>query len=280
MGFRCSVIVDRRTNTLILKELPSYMNTVITIIENLDIPEPQVMIEARIIETTKRFSRTLGIDWSFQGVSSAATGNTTGLEFPNNGTIDGGVNLLTGAENGFINLSLGNILNTFNLDATLNAAETEGLINILSAPRVATLNNERASIQSGLQIPIQTVANNTVSVQFVNATLRLDVTPQVTAEGTVLMDINIQKREPQFAFLVPEATTPPISTREAQTRVIVRDGGTTVIGGIYEVSSDGGVDSVPGLANVPIIKHLFRNRRQSDENDELLIFITPRVIKL
>ncbi len=280
MSNRGSVIVDRRTNTLILKELPSYMNTVIAIIENLDIPEPQVMIEARIIETTKRFARTLGIEWSFQGVSSAATGNTTGLQFPNNGTVDGGVNLLTGADNGFINLALGNILNTFNLDATLHAAESEGLINVLSAPRVATLNNERASIQSGLQIPIQTVANNTVSVQFVNATLRLDVTPQVTAEGTILMDINIQKREPQLAFAVVGARNAPIATKEARTRVIVRDGGTTVIGGIYEVSTDQGEDRVPGLANVPVIKHLFKNKRRQDENEELLIFITPRVTKL
>lgn len=280
MSSRGSVIVDRRTNTLIIKELPAFMNTVIAIIENLDIPEPQVMIEARIIETTKRFSRSLGIAWGFAGVASAATGNETGLEFPAQGSVDGGVQLLSGGNNGFINLSMGNILNTFNLDATLNAAEAEGLINILSAPRVATLNNERASIQSGLQIPIQTVANNTVSVQFVNATLRLDVTPQVTAEGTVLMEINIQKREPQLAFAVVGATNAPISTKEARTRVIVRDGGTTVIGGIYEVSTDQGEDRVPGLANVPVIKHLFRNKRRSDENEELLIFITPRVTKL
>jgi type IV pilus assembly protein PilQ len=280
MSQRGSVIVDTRTNTLIIKELPAFMNTVIAIIENLDIPEPQVMIEARIIETTKRFSRSLGIQWGFQGVADAAHGNATGLEFPNNGTVDGGVNLLTGGQNGFINLSLGNLLSTFNLDASLNAAEAEGLINILSAPRVATLNNEQASIQSGLQIPIQTVANNTVSVQFVNATLRLDVTPQVTAEGTVLMDINIQKREPQLAFAVVGASNAPISTKEARTRVIVRDGGTTVIGGIYEVSTDQGEDRVPGLASVPVIKHLFKNKRRQDENEELLIFITPRVTKL
>jgi type IV pilus assembly protein PilQ len=280
MSQRGSVIVDQRTNTLIMKELPAFMNTVIAIIENLDIPEPQVMIEARIIETTKRFSRSIGVRWGFQGIADAAHGNPTGLEFPNNGTVDGGVNLLTGGQNGFISLSLGNLLNTFNLDATLNAAEAEGLINILSAPRVATLNNEQASIQSGLQIPIQTVANNTVSVQFVNATLRLDVTPQVTAEGTVLMDINIQKREPQLAFAVVGASNAPISTKEARTRVIVRDGGTTVIGGIYEVSTDQGEDRVPGLASIPIIKHLFKNKRRSDENEELLIFITPRVTKL
>ena len=277
---RGSVVVDSRTNTLIIKELPDYIDTVLAVIETLDVPEPQVMIEARIIETTKRFNRTLGIQWGFNGVSSPVYGNTTGLQFPNQGSVDGSVNLLTGGSNGLLDISLGNVLGTFSIDATLQAAEDEGLINILSAPKVATLNNEQASIQSGLQIPIQTVANNTVSVQFVNATLRLDVTPHVTAEGTVLMDINIQKREPLLAFTVVGATNAPIATKDARTRVIVRDGGTTVIGGIYKVTSDQGEDRVPGLANIPVLGHLFKNKRRSDENEELLIFITPRVIKL
>jgi type IV pilus assembly protein PilQ len=276
---RGTVIVDGRTNTLIIKELPNFIDTVIAVIETLDIPEPQVMIEARIIETTKRFSRTLGINWGFDAISSAATGNTTNLVFPNNGTIGGDVNLAQ-AGNGTLGISLGNVLNTFQLDVALQAAETDGLINILSAPRITTLNNESASIQSGLQIPIQTVANNTVSVQFVNATLSLNVTPHVTAEGTVLMDINIQKREPLLAFAVAGSANAPISTKDARTRVIVRDGGTTVIGGIYEVTSDEGQDKVPGLSKVPLLKHLFKNNRQSEENEELLIFITPRVVNL
>ena len=277
---RGSVLVDNRTNTLIIKELPDNINTVLAVIESLDIPEPQVIIEARIIETTKRFSRTLGIQWGFQGIASPELGNTTGLQFPNNVDAQGQVNLITGGNFGLLDISLGNVLNSFTLDATLQAAENEGLINILSSPKIATLNNSQATIQSGLQIPIQTVANNTVSVQFVNATLRLEVTPHVTAEGTVLMDIDIQKKEPQIAFAVPGATNAPIATRDASTRVIVRDGGTAVIGGIYEVSSDQGEDRVPGLANVPLIGHLFKNKRRTDENEELLIFITPRIVRL
>jgi type IV pilus assembly protein PilQ len=217
MSQRGAVIVDQRTNTLIIKELPAYMKTVIAIIETLDTPEPQVQIESRIIETTKNFSRTLGIEWGFLGVADAEHGNTTGLMFPNDGTVEGSVNLLTGGANGLLDITMGNVLDTFTLDLTLQAAEGEGLVNILSAPRVTTLNNQQASIQSGLQIPIQTVANNTVSVQFVNATLRLDVTPHVTAEGTVLLDINIQKREPLLAFAVVGATNAPISTKDART---------------------------------------------------------------
>lgn len=276
---RGSVIVDPRTNTLIIRELPNYLDTVISVIENIDIAEPLVMIEARIVETRKNFTRTLGIEWSFTGVSAPQFGNTTGLQFPNQGTANGGVNLLTGGDNAFIDLSLGNVLNTFNLDLALQAAENEGLVNIISSPKVQALNNQQASIQSGFQIPIQTVANNTVSVQFVNATLKLDVRPQVTAEGTVLMDINIQKRNPEFGLAVAGSPNAPISTKEAQTRVLVRDGGTTVIGGIYEVSTNQGEDRVPGLANIPIIGHLFKNRRREDQNNELLIFITPRVIR-
>jgi type IV pilus assembly protein PilQ len=106
------------------------------------------------------------------------------------------------------------------------------------------------------------------------------VTPHVTAEGTVLMDIDIQKREPLLAFAVQGASNAPISTKDARTRVIVRDGGTTVIGGIYEVTSDEGQDKVPGLSKVPLLKHLFKNNRQSEDNEELLIFITPRVVNL
>ena len=277
---RGSVIVDDRTNSLIIKELPAFMDTVVSVIDRLDSPEPQVMIEARIIETTKRFSREFGIQWGFDGISSPVTGNTTGLVFPNQGTVTGGVNTPGGGDAGTLSFRLGNVLNTFTLDVALQAAESEGLINILSAPKVATLNNQQASIQSGLQIPIQTIANNTVTVQYVSATLQLQVTPQVTAEGTVLMQVNISKREPQLAFLVPGATNAPIATKEAQTRLLVRDGGTAVIGGIYRVSSDQGEDRVPGLANIPIIGNLFKNKVRREENEELLIFITPRIMKL
>ncbi len=277
---RGSVLVDARTNTLIIKELPNFMNTVLAVIENLDTPEPQVRIEAKIVETTKQYSRSLGVKWNFNALADSAHGNTTGLVFPNNVNASGGVELLQGANNGFLDITMGNILNTFQLNAALNAAESKGLVNILSAPSVAVLNNDQASIQSGLQIPIQTVANNTVTVQYVNATLQLRVTPHVTAEGTVLMDINVQKREPQLAFAVSGANNAPIDTKEARTRVIVRDGGTTVIGGIYKVTTNTGEDRVPGLANIPILGHLFRSHRRSDQNEELLIFITPRVIKL
>jgi type IV pilus assembly protein PilQ len=285
---RGSVIVDDRTNTLIIKELPDFLDAVLAVVSNLDSPEPQVMIEARIIETTKDFNRALGIQWGFNAIADAAHGNTTGLIFPNNisagsqggANAPGNVNLLTGSQNGSLKLDLGNVLNTFTLDLQLQAAEHEGLLNILSAPKVATLNNQQAYIQSGIQIPIQTVANNTVTTQYINATLRLEVTPQVTAEGTIILDINISKKEPVTSLIVAGATNAPISTKDARTRLVVRDGGTAVIGGIYKVTTNVSEDRVPGLANLPIVGHLFKNHSRDENNDELLIFITPRVIKI
>lgn len=285
---RGSVIVDDRTNTLIIKELPDFLDAVLAVVSNLDTPEPQVMIEARIIETTKDFNRALGIQWGFNAVADAAHGNTTGLLFPNNINVGsqgganapGNVNLLTGSQNGSLKIDLGNVLNTFTLDLQLQAAEHEGLLNILSAPKVATLNNQQAYIQSGIQIPIQTVANNTVTTQYINATLRLEVTPQVTAEGTIILDINISKKEPVTSLIVAGATNAPISTKDARTRLVVRDGGTAVIGGIYKVTTNVSEDRVPGLANLPIVGHLFKNHARDENNDELLIFITPRVMKI
>ncbi len=159
-------------------------------------------------------------------------------------------------------------------------AENEGLINIISAPSITTLNNNSASIQSGLQIPIQTVSNRTVSVQFVNATLQLVVQPHVTAEGTIILRINVAKRAPQLAFAIVGAQNAPIATKEAQTTVVVRDGGTAVIGGIYEVSTNQNRDRVPGLANIPILGHLFKNRSRNEDNDELMIFVTPRIVQM
>ena len=280
LSTRGTVQVDARTNTLIIRELPEFVDTVLAVVDNLDAPEPQVSIEARIIEATKNFSRSLGVQWDFNYDAGNSTGNSTGLAFPSSVGLGGGVGLLTGGNNGLLGITLGNLLNTFNLDAQLQVAENEGLVNLVSAPRVTTLNNTAAMIQSGLQIPVQTVSNNTVSVQFINATLQLQVTPQVTAEGTIMMDISVAKRSPQPGLAPTGATNSPISTREARTKVIVRDGGTAVIGGIYEVSSNQVQDRLPGLASIPVLGHLFKNRNRQNSNDELMIFITPRIVQM
>jgi len=278
MSDRGSVVIDDRTNQLIIRDNSDRLEGILALIENLDQPNPQVMIEARIVETTRSFSRALGVNWGFTGVGDAQHGNTTGWKFPYSYGVDGGVNL-TKPGNGIISLTFADILDAFNLDFTLSAAESDGLAKVVSSPKVTAQNNEKAHIQSGIQIPIQTVANNTVTVLYIDATLSLDVTPQITAEGTVLLDIDLKKREPLQGINLAAASNVPISTRDAKTRVMVRDGGTTVIGGIYQYNENDQKNGVPGLNKIPILGFLFKNTEVSNKHDELLIFITPRIIK-
>jgi len=282
MSPRGDVIVDERTNTLIIREIQDYMPTVLQLLENLDRPTEQVIIESRIVETTKTFGHTLGVNWGFSGVADAAHGNTTNLVFPNNGNIAGTVftrpNGAAQPTTTGLALRLGNVLDTFNLDIALNAAENQGLVKIISSPRVAAMTNESASIQTGLQIPVQTTVNNTTSVLYVDATLQLQVTPQITAEGTILMQVNIQKREPAPGVQIQGGGNVPLSIRQARTKIIVKDGGTAVIGGIFQMNDNDSYNYVPGLGKIPIIGNLFRTKQKLENHDELLIFITPRII--
>ena len=275
---RGSVTTDERTNTLIIRDVVDRVEGALRLIDSLDQPTPQVVIEGRIVETTRDFSRELGVSWGFSGVMDASHGNDTGLDFPNSIEVDGAVNLRKG-DAGVLAFSFGDILNTFNLDFLLSAAESDGLLRIVSTPRVTTQNLMQASIRSGLQIPVQTVANNTVTVQYVDATLRLQVTPQITAEGTVNLDIDIKKQEAALALAVQGGNNVPIFTRDAQTQLLVRDGGTTVIAGIYQINDQDNEDRVPGLHKIPIFGALFKNKGTFKRHDELLIFITPRIVK-
>jgi type IV pilus assembly protein PilQ len=278
MSSRGDIFVDARSNTLVIKELPDYLPTVLDLIKNLDVASPQVMIEARIIEANRTFSNEIGVVWGFQGVADAAHGNTTGLVFPNSGNVAGNVSLPSGAPQ-VLSLSLANVLDTFRLDASIHAAESRGLVKVVSTPKVQTQTGEAASIQSGFQNPVQTTVNNTTSVLYINATLRLDVTPQITNEGTVIMDVTVQKREPAVGINIAGGQNIPLTTRDAKTRLMVRDGGTAVIGGIFKITSNDGQSMIPGLWKIPIIGNLFRSRTQSENTDELMIFITPRIIR-
>ncbi|MGD1149304.1 MAG: type IV pilus secretin PilQ [Thermoanaerobaculaceae bacterium] len=275
---RGSVVVDDRTNQLIIRDATDKLEGILNLIDSLDQANPQVIIEARVVETTKTFSKALGMTWGYNASADAAHGTTTGLTFPNYITSSGNVSLAQPG-NGTVSITMGNILDSFNLDFTLTAAEANGLAKVVSSPKVTAQNNEKAHIQSGTLLPIQTVANNTVTVQYVDATLSLDVTPQITAEGTVLLDIDLKKREPLAGINLQSATNVPITTRDAKTRVMVRDGGTTVIGGIYQLTDNDQMNGIPFLDGLPIIGALFKNRAVSTEHDELLIFITPRIVK-
>jgi type IV pilus assembly protein PilQ len=285
---RGSVQVDPRTNTLIITDLPDRVANASDLIATLDRAQPQVEIEARIVQVNKNFQRTLGVQWGFAGAASAALGNTTNLAFPNSGTLSGATGSTTGAvptavglavqgATSAIGLQLGSVNGAFNLDVALSALETTGNGRVLSTPRVSTQNNVEAEIKQGTQIPIQTVANNTVTVQFKDAALILKVTPQITASGTVIMKIALENGQADFTKAVNGI--PPINTQSANTSVQVNDGQTTVIGGIYLSTEQYQTDRTPGLGRIPLLNWLFKRDNALDNSSELLIFITPRIIK-
>jgi type IV pilus assembly protein PilQ len=172
---------------------------------------------------------------------------------------------------------MGAVNGAFNLDVALSALESSGNGRLLSTPRVSTQNNVEAEITQGVQIPIQTVANNTVTVSFRDAALTLKVTPQITAAGTVIMKISLENASPDFSRAVNGI--PPINTQRANTQVLVVDGQTTVIGGIFTSQEQALNDRTPGLSQIPLLRWLFKRDQVNDQSTELLIFITPRIIK-
>lgn len=293
---RGEIIIDDRTNTLIISDVKENLDLLEKLISVLDTPTPQVSIEARIVEATSTFIRNLGIQWGYRAIADPFYGNTTSLEFPHKVLADGSiipqgivtkgiggplggyaVNLPAPAFTTAVSFSLANVLDTFRLDLALSALETSGEGRIISCPKITTQNNQGAEIIQGRQIPVQTVANFTVTTRYVNAALELRATPQITAEGTIIMTIEIQNNAADFANLVNGI--PPITTQSARTTVMVPDGGTTVIGGIYRSEDSITRERVPFLHQIPLLGKLFRSFARTKQNRELLIFITPRIIK-
>jgi type IV pilus assembly protein PilQ len=273
---RGSVQVDPRTNTVIITDLADRLQTARSLIETLDRPQPQVEIEARIVQTNRDYAKALGVEWGFNGRVDPALGNTTNLAFPNSGALTGRVALPEGSAPSTIGLQLGSVNGAFDLDVALSALEESGNGRLLSTPRVSTQNNVEAEITQGVRIPIQTVANNTVTTQFVDAALTLRVTPQITSAETVIMQIAVENATPDFARQV--LGIPSIQTQRAGTTVLVSDGMTTVIGGIFTSQESTSTDRTPGLSRIPLFGWLFKRESSSDESRELLIFITPRIL--
>ena len=244
------------------------------------------------MQTTRDFARNIGVQWGVSGRVSPALGNTTPLAFPNNGSITGrtgntpvgtdastsnGVSLGVANATSALGLALGSINGALNLDVALSALERSGQGRLLSTPRVSTQNNVEAEITQGVQIPIQTVANNTVTVTFKDAALTLKVTPQITASNTVIMRVNLENAAPDYSRAINDI--PPIDTQRAVTTVLVADGETTVIGGIYLSREQSVQGRSPLLSRVPLLGWLFKRDEASDESRELLIFLTPRITK-
>jgi type IV pilus secretin PilQ/predicted competence protein len=295
---RGQIQVDSRTNTIIITDLPDRLQTVTALLDALDRPEPQVEVEARVVQTTREFAKAMGIQWGLNGRVTPAIGNTTGLAFPNSALLGGrtgaantpsdpratgndatatAVNLGVPGASSAIGLALGAVNGALNLDVALSALERSGKGRVLSTPRLTTQNNVAAEVTQGIQIPIQTVANNTVTVSFKDAALTLQVTPQITSANTVIMLITLENATPDFSRQVNGI--PPIDTQRAKTQVQVDDGATTIIGGIFISREQISNERTPLLHRVPLLGWLFKRDTLSDESRELLIFITPRIIR-
>lgn len=288
MSPRGELVIDDRTNTLIISEVPERIKVIDGLIDTLDAANPQVQIEARIVETSSESLNTFGIQWGMSGVANSSYGNQTNLVFPNSVNFGGVVesksnpmgyivNVPTADSVVFPKLSLGNIAGTFNLDVALSALTSKGKARIISSPRAVTQNNMPAEITQGERIPIQTNQNNTITTQYINAALELKITPQITARGSVIMLVDIKNDIADFSK--PVNGMPTIKTETAKTTVMVNDGGTIVLGGLYKVNEDHSNTGVPILSKIPLLGSLFRNSRRYGKTQELMIFITPRIIK-
>ncbi|MCC6748609.1 MAG: type IV pilus secretin PilQ [Deltaproteobacteria bacterium] len=302
MSPRGRLTFDERTNTIIARDIASNLNLVERMIRNLDTQTPQVMIEARIVEARTNFTRAFGIQWGGAFTASNATGNSTGLAFPNQIGVGGGtddpnaptrgillgqaanpnflVNMpaATGVGSGAaVGLTLGSINGAFNLNLRLSAAENSGDIRIISAPRITTLDNVEAHIEQGVTIPFSQITAVGVQTTFRDAKLNLTVKPHVTADGSIIMSVNVTRNEPDFVNTGPRGD-PTILKKEAKTEMLVKDGDTAVIGGIYTTRDGRSWAKVPWFAEIPILGWLFKTRRESSDREEVLVFITPRII--
>lgn len=301
---RGSIAVDTRTNVMIVRDVAGNLNQIEALTRSLDTQTPQVLVEARIVEATSRYLHDVGIQWGGDATFSPATGNPTGLAFPSAVGVAGGasdgqtptaglspfsntvanpnfaVNLPAAVgtgQGGALGLTFGSIDNTVNLAVRLSAAESSGMLRILSSPRVLTLDNTQARISQGTLIPFSQVSAQGVQTTFQEAKLQLLVKPHVTADGSVSLNVKINRDEPDFNQTSARGD-PTILKREAETTLLVMDGHTAVIGGIFTRNTGRNLDQVPFFGDIPLLGLLFQRRRASDQRSELVIFITPRIV--
>ena len=286
-----SILVDEHSNALIIQAIKSDMDNILAVIERLDRPTPQVLIEAYIVEANKDVARELGIQWGgiYAGKSgdkqAIFTGQQTGTQtIPLDGPIDvtsgSVVNLPASSLSGFDPTTLGLIyakVGEYILSAQLSALQDQGKLHILSSPSITTLDNQNAFIESGQDVPYQSVEDGEVKVEYKKAVLRLDVTPHVIDSETLKMVIKVKKDQPDFSRTV--LGNPTIITKNAETNVLQNNGQTIVIGGLSIDTSSRNDTGTPFLEDVPGLGYLFKRKSSSDQMEELLIFITPHILK-
>src|SRR3989344_2904951 len=295
---RGSVSIEARTNTLIIKDIPANIKKAVDLITQLDTQTPQVLIEARIVEAQSNFARDLGVQWGVATLSSSkdkftsgfgsstavTTGPTqTGLDRtgpfstqPNYAVslpAAGGAGTL-----GAMGFSFGKLTgDPFLLDLRISAGEKKGLTKTISRPRITTLDNKEARTSQGDSVPYETTSSSGTQTSFIDATLELTVTPHITPDGSVSMKIKASRNS--IGSFRSASGTPSISKKEASTEIIVKDGETAVIGGIVVSDNSDATSGIPFLKDIPLLGWLFKNKAISDSQTELLIFITPNIVK-
>jgi len=311
LSSRGDILYDDRSNQLIIRDIPSVIPTIDNLIRNLDRKSQQVEIEARVVSASRSFARDIGTQLAFATSSgnNVFGGNSTVGPSPIFRTITPGVSTspaltfgappvpqppVAGQAPQQANVQMPLVTNlganaptsgvsylftsaNLALDFMITAAESKGVGKLLSKPKIITQNNEKAAVKQATKIPIQTTINNTISVQFIDAVLKLEVTPQITADGTVFMDVLVENT--QIDAGIPRVQgIPALDTEAAETKVTVADGGTVVIGGIIVSSQRTDIFQVPVVGSLPLIGHLFKRTSVSTSSQELLFFLTPRII--
>jgi len=295
---RGDVVADDRTNAVIINDIPKTIPTIDRLLTQLDRKTQEVEIEARVVAATRQFARDIGTQLGFGWgnghsaiggnaasgitqttvggltpgyITTPATGSSTGTTIPLFSNL-GVTSPTSGLE--FINSS-----NTVRIDAVLSMAESRGLLKVLSRPRVVTQNNIQAFVKQGVRVPIVTQAQlgGPPTVTYVDAFLRLTVTPQITSENTIFLNVDVENTTPNFGQEVQG--NPELITQQATTQVLVTDGGTVVIGGVIQTQNSINITQVPLLGNIPYLGNLFKHTQVQTSNQELIFFITPRIIQ-
>jgi len=293
---RGTVQVDTTSNQLIVKETEKKLAQIRELVRHLDRQTPQVLVEARIVEANSNFTRTLGIQWGTSLDASANTGYAPNAFFPSSVGVSGGqapavataetffgerevpmmVDLGADSSESSVAFHLGSIPGLVDLDARLSAMETDGWGQVVSTPKATMLDNQTGHVAQGAKIPYLSTSAGGSNVQYINAALELDVTPHITTDNKVFLKVKIQNNRADFSQLVQGQ--PTIQIKEIETELLVADGDTTVLGGVYSTSESQSQHRTPGLSKIPILGYLFKNSAQELTRNELLVFITPHIV--
>ena len=294
---RGDIVADERTNSIIVADIPAVLPQIDRLIQQMDRKTQEVEIEARVVAATRSFARDIGVQlglgWG-NGTTSVGGAPTVGTSSiiqnvtnPNyftttSGAAGSSIPLFSnlGAVGATSGLQLINATNNMRIDMILTAAESRGLLKVLSRPRIVTQNNIQAIVKQGVKIPVMTAASLGAppTATYVDAFLRLTVTPQITSEGTIFLNVDVENTLPNFGQ-VDNLGNPELITQQATTQVLVTDGGTVVIGGVIQTNNSLNISQVPLLGDIPFLGNLFKHRTVQTTNQELIFFITPRIIQ-